>query len=242
MRKITCQIAGLLLVCLFGGSVQASADKPFSVVVGFSPPVSDFCRAILTEAFSRLGREVRVQHVPAERAIRLANDGIEDAECLRIKGIERLYPNLVQVPEPLFEVRFTAFVRKGFALQPGWKGLKPFDVGALYGWKLIEIKVKEVAPKSFVRVDQADSLFRMLQLGRIDVAALNTLDGELKLRELGIDGIEATQPPLAQVPLFLSLHKRHQNLIEPLARVFREMQTDGTWAAIERRILPAVGG
>lgn len=237
-----CQIAGVVFALLVTANVQAVVDTPFRIAVGFSSPVSDFCKAIMEEAFQRLGSSVRVRHAPAERAIRLANDGVEDAECLRVKGIERLYPNLVQVDEPLFEVRFAAFVRKGVAVAPGWQGLKPHNVGALYGWKLIEQQVLAVDPQTFVRVDRADALFRMLQMGRIDVAALNALDGQLKLRELGLSDIEMLQPPLAKVPLYLSLHVRHRALLAPLADVFRRMKSDGTWARIERQVLPQVEG
>lgn len=181
-----------------------------------------------------------MDHIPAERSIRLANDGIVDGDCMRIDSIEQLYPNLVQVPEAIFHVKFTAFVRKGFTLQPEWDGLKPHHVGALYGWKLIEMRVKAVEPKSFVRVDKAESLFQMLQLGRIDVAALNTLDGVRKLKEMKLSEIVPVKPPLASVPLYFCLHKSHTDLVEPLTDVFRSMKEDGTWQRIEAAHLPEI--
>lgn len=220
-----------------------AADDPFRVVIGFQPPVSALCNGLITEAFGRLGRTVQVRALPAERAIQLANAGVADAECLRIRGIERLYPNLVQVPIPLLEVQFVAFAnaKRKLSLAAGWRSLQPYHVGAVYGWKLIEMRVKEVNPRSFVRVDSAEALFRMLDLQRIDVAALNRLDGELQLRRLGIEGIQAIEPPLAQVPLYFSMHLRHRALVPDLQRVLQDMRQDGTWQRIYDDVLRAYG-
>jgi polar amino acid transport system substrate-binding protein len=44
----------------------------------------------------------------AARAISLTNDGIDDGLAARIGGLEKDYPNLVQVPEPIFVNDFVA--------------------------------------------------------------------------------------------------------------------------------------
>lgn len=234
--------ACLLLVTVSG--MPGPARAVFQVSLGFRAPVSAYCRAIVTEAFRRLGRWAEVRELPAERSIRLANEGFNDADCMRIKGIDRLYPDLVQVPEKIFDVRFYAFSRGDIRLEGGWQGLKPYNVATVYGWKLAEIKIAEVAPKSFLKVDTAEALFRMLDLGRIDVAVIGLLDGSVKLRRMGLWGrIKPVHPALATRELYFSMHRRHAGLREPLARAFREMKEDGTWKEIEDRTLgPLLSG
>ena len=56
--------------------------------------------------------EISIIFVPAERALRNVNDGIEDGNFLRIAGMSDKYPELVQVPEKLVVWEFVAFSRK----------------------------------------------------------------------------------------------------------------------------------
>ena len=58
-----------------------------------------FLDIIATEAFRRAGLELRLVKLPAERALLLANNGIEDGDLTRIPGLETQYPNLIRVPQ-----------------------------------------------------------------------------------------------------------------------------------------------
>jgi len=58
---------------------------------------------IAREAFRRCGYTLKLQTLPAERALHHADKGITDGELARIKGMEDIYPNLVRVPEKLID-------------------------------------------------------------------------------------------------------------------------------------------
>ncbi|MDO9632478.1 MAG: hypothetical protein Q7I92_11315, partial [Humidesulfovibrio sp.] len=89
---------------------------------------------IVTEAFRLLGMSPRLVRLSAERALQNANQGVDDGIYVRIAGLERLYPNLVMVPEPVTEFVFTAFTRDPALEVHSWAGLKPWNVGIITGW------------------------------------------------------------------------------------------------------------
>lgn len=220
----------------------AAAAQPVRVNVAFQAPLSQFCEVVLGEALRRLDRPLVVRSdLPAERAILRVSQGKDHADCMRVDGIRAMYPDLIQVPTPVFEVEFVAFTRQGTMLKPGWEGLRPYRVGAVKGWKLIESQVLAVQPRAFVQVGTADSLFRMLALGRVDVVALNRLDGERKLRELKLAGIAAAAEPLAVVPLYVTLHRSQGELARQLDSTFLVMRRDGSWERARRQVFQTGG-
>lgn len=232
-------IAGLLGVAT---TSAAASNAPVRVNVAFGAPLSIFCERVLDEALGRLGRTLALRtDLPAERAILRVSRGDDDADCLRVEEVRAMYPNLIQVPTPVFDVQFVAFTRAGMALPSGWEALQPYRVGAVKGWKLIETHVKRVQPRSFVQVGSVESLFQMLALGRVDVAALNRMDGEVTLRKLQMKGVVAASTPLASVPLYVTLHRSNGQLARQLDQVFLAMRRDGTWQRLHAQVF-AVGG
>lgn len=232
----------ILVIFILPISAVGQMNAPIKVNLAFRPPLSDFCSAIVEEAFKRIRRTAIVRvDLPAERAIQQVDQGVADADCLRVEGVKALYHNLIQVPTALFDVEFVSFSRPDLELSPGWAALAPYRVGAVKGWKLIELNVLAVKPKSFIQVGSADSLFRMLALGRIDVAALNRLDGLRKLGELKLLDTDLTITPLATASLYFTLHKRHAVLASELDEAFQAMQADGAWQEIYQRIFVTDG-
>jgi len=227
MIKINWLFLGL---CCWASALYA--QTPFKISCGFRPPVSDFSQRILEQAFAQLNKSVVFSVRPTERSIRLVNQGFEDADCFRVKGITGLYPDIIQVPEAVYFVRFSAFSQQPSLSLPHWRDLKPYRVGTVYGFKLIENKVNLVAPKTWVQLSNTDALFHMLYLNRLDVAVIGLQEGLYKLRQMGLPNISALDPPLASMPLFLSLHKKHANLVEPLTQIFKQMKKTGEWQLI----------
>jgi len=74
-----------------------SADEDKSLV--FSNSNADvggaIVRAIVPESASRFGYTVQFVHNPAERSLRLAEDGAVDGEGMRVRGLSSMYPNLI---------------------------------------------------------------------------------------------------------------------------------------------------
>ncbi len=87
--------------------------------------------AILKEAYASIGIDVTFQLYPARRSLIESNTGTIDGEVQRIDNINIKYPNLVQVPVPLFNLVGAIYTKtKSFEIK-GWESLQPYMVGIL---------------------------------------------------------------------------------------------------------------
>jgi polar amino acid transport system substrate-binding protein len=50
------------------------------------------------------------------------------------------------------------------------------------------------------------------------------------------------EPPLASVPMYMYLHRKHADLVDDAARALREMKADGTYASIVAETLSPIVG
>lgn len=208
----------------------------------YTPPYSTLDQTglldlIVKEVFRRAGiSDIFIQSLPAERCLRDANNGVTDGVIARTMGIEKLYPNLVAVPEATIESRdFVAFSRKYVVETSHWKSLQPYNIGLVRGWKIFEENA--LFHKSIVRLDSTKSLFMLLKADRIDIALNARLDGLVICKQLNIEDVKVMEPPLATRKMYMFLHKRHEHLIPKLASILTQMKKDGTFHKIKNKII-----
>lgn len=187
---------------------------------------------VVLEAFARIGYEVKILQLPSERALINANEGMDDGNYARIDGIEKTYPNLVKVPESITEFRFVAFSKH---LSPsfqtsGWDVLKPYNVGIITGWKILEANI--TGTKSLIRVRDQKILFELLNSGRADLIVYDQRQGSIALKESKLMDIKVLEPPLAVRDMYLYLHRKHTGLVPGIAEAIRSMKQDGTYRRI----------
>ncbi|MCB1955663.1 MAG: transporter substrate-binding domain-containing protein [Rhodocyclaceae bacterium] len=206
----------------------AGADDTLTISTNNTPRDRAVLEAVSREAFGRLGVGVQFVSLPSERSLRSADEGLVDGEGLRVAGLEGQYPRLRRVPESYVGIDFVAFARDGaIRLDDGWAGLAPYRVVFINGWKLFERQV--TVARSVTKVDQPEQLFRMLAAGRADLVLYTRADGLALIRQLGLGGIAAVEPPLKQADMYLYLHQSKSALVEPLAGALQAMKTDGTY-------------
>lgn len=218
----------LLFVVLLGVA-SALGQEVFVVNTPFTPPVSTFFRLVLEEAFSRLQIPLLFQEVLAERSLRLVSSGVDDADCCRVlEAIHADYPELLSVPVSFYTATFSAFSKDPALQIKNWQDLKPYNVGVVTGWKILVDEVARIEPAGYTKVDNLETLFKMLDLGRIDIATMGYRSGMMTIHDLGLEGIYVLEPPLAQRKMYMQLNKRHAELLPKIAKVFQEMEADGT--------------
>jgi len=193
---------------------------------------------IVAEAFHRLGIPVQLVRLTAERALQNADAGIDDGIYVRIAGMERMYPNLVMVPEPVSEFLFTAFAKDPAVQVKSWDDLKPYNVALINGWKIVEANTR--GARSVTGVKNEDALFGLLERNRADVVVLDLYSGQEVIRRLGLSGVRALSPPLERRKMYIYLHKRHAELVPRLAEALRQMRRDGTTLRLTRAGLAEV--
>jgi polar amino acid transport system substrate-binding protein len=190
-----------------------------------TPEGTGFEDKIFAEAFRRIGREVRIIHLPAERAILQADQGMNDGTFLRIAGQEKNYPNLIRVPEKIWTFEWVVFSKKADLPIKDWEGLSPYDVGIVRGCKVSEAHIRQT--RSLTRVPDTEALFNLLTHDRADLVVFDRLQGMAHIKSKGLSEVKPHDSVLASRDMFLYLHRRHAQLVAPLAAALRAMKADG---------------
>ena len=219
-----------------------AAERPVLVLNDTNDPPfttadrSGFLDVVAGEAFRRVGVELRLVKLPAERGLINANAGIEDGDMVRIAGLEKQYPNLVRVPEKLVDWEFTAF-SKDASIASNWTALRRRSVGLIKGWKIYEQNM--AGAERAVTADDPAQLFRLLELDRIEVALYMRWMGLALVKQQGLKDVQPLEPPLATREMFIYLHKRHAQLAPRLADALRALKRDGFYErAYREKLLP----
>lgn len=193
---------------------------------------------LATEIFTRLGYKVVITPVHAERGLINLDQGIDDVILSRIPGLEKQYANIVQQQEPAVTWRFVAFTKTPGVRIRHWDELANYHVALVTGWKIFEQNVTRY--KTLTKVSNADQLFRMLDLGRVDVAVYAERPGYRLLEKMHIQGIYAVQPPLSITEKYFYLNKRHAELVPRADAVLRQIKRDGTYQRIVDTVAPSI--
>lgn len=231
----------LTVILLLWQAAPLFAQPPLTLNTFAGPPLSTpeqggYYDRILLAAFQRLGVPITIGHLPAERSLMNADAGIDDGDFVRIAGLEKKYPNLVMVPEPLDAFHFVAFIRHLTLKTVDWSSLQPYRIGIVRGWKILEENLAGVRELTMAKNQM--QLFMLLKNGRIDAAIYAREEGWGLIRRFGISDAAVLSPPLAVRPMHLYLHKKHAGLVAPLAAELRAMKQDGTYATIAHQTLP----
>lgn len=229
----------VLILLLLSGQVTG-APPELVLNTTFSPPLvskdkSGFLDRLYSELFGRLGIEFKIQALPGERALIDANAGIDDGDVGRIDQLGGAYPNLVHGEEPVMEYRMAVFSRRHEFRVAGPESLKPYDVGIVIGWKIIERTV--TGTHSVMSVGRIEQLFSLLERDRIDLVVFSDVIGLETLKRMGITDIRMLQPPLLRGNWYLHLNKKHAALLPRIDAELRRMKQDGSYARIENETL-----
>lgn len=218
-----------------------------TLVIGttYSPPYSTpegtglFDR-LLEAALALLGMQLEMRLLPAERSLLDANAGIIDGDVGRVAEVGALYENLRRVPTPILKRRqFVAFSTCRDLPEGAWTALGDYHVGFVNGWKLFEPLV--AGARSVTRVDNTEALFSLLARDRLDMALTARIDGLLEAQRLGLKRVCIVPPPIAEVSMYLFLHARHADLVDPLGAVLAAMEETGASDLIRQAVFAQYG-
>jgi len=214
-----------VVVLLGASSLQASEKKVvFSTIQGsFNGLLAE---AVLKDVYGRLGITITTAPASGSRALADAKNGITDSEVQRIARIGELNPTLLRVEVPLFPLEAVVFIKDKPIELDGLESLKPFSVGIVRGVVYAEEMSKQL--NRVTRLTDQAQLFQLLDRERLDAVIINRYSGLYTLRQEGITGIHALEPPLLTRDMYHYLHEKHADLVPRVERVLREMQDDGS--------------
>ena len=227
------------VLALFSG--RALAVDPAVLVLNNTnhPPYSTaqgdgYVDRIAFEAFRRLGLQLKLVQMPAERGLLSADNGSIDGDLTRIAGLEAQYPHLQRVPEKLMDWEFAAF-SKYPERKSSVDAVRARPVGLIKGWKIYEKMT--AGSVSVTTADDADQLFRLLRMGRVDTALYERWLGRALITQAGDRNIYVNLPLLARREMFIYLNEKHAEMVPRLAVVLRELKNEGFYAHAFRAAL-----
>lgn len=180
---------------------------------------------VVQVAARRAGIPVAARAVPAERALALANSGATDGDVARIEGLEKQYPNLIRVPQPVYQYAAYAFALKKLDVSAGWESLRGHGICIRRGIKLFEIRTESMSRQV---LDDEASVLRMLRSGGCEIGLLEPNSPAVKAELEAQSPLYKLLPPLEVTPLYLYLHKSHAALAPRFAEALKQMRQDGT--------------
>lgn len=233
----------ILIIFLYSFQSTINAQSTLVLNVVGQPPLNTkthdgFMDDVVREAIRRIGYRLVMHRFPAERGLRNANNGLIDGEMSRVKGMDKLYPNLMRVPEKIMDWEFCVFSKKPIKLHKGWDSLANRNVAFITGWKILEKNVPRSAEITKTRNSQ--QLFTLLKLNRADFIIYERWGGSRILNKSHLYKVKLRQPCLASKAMFIYLHKKHRALVPRLSRALADMKKDGSYRRYVRKYLTPV--
>lgn len=224
---------------LFAAEFTSAAQPPFVMSTSVRAPLyfedgTGYFNLLSAEIFRRLDMKYELAYLPASRALVFADNKTVDGTGPRTAAIEKKFPNLIRVPIDVFQFDFMVYSKDPEISISGWSSLKPYSVGLINGWKIVEQNTTEA--RLVTKATNFDQLLKLLDLGRVEVAIMDRVMAGWQLEQLGLD-LHVIEPPIISRPNFIYVHKQHAALVPEITRVLSEMQQDGSLAAIRAKTL-----
>jgi len=183
-------------------------------------------RIVLPQIYKNIGIDITVTPLPAQRAQLVASTGEKDGEIMRIwtYGIEN--NQMIRVPTPYYYLETMPFTLKGRHLDIRDKDdLKKYKLAKVRGVKHTNNITKGI--NDVYEMNSTENMFKLLQKRMVDVVLTNTFDGVLTLERLGYENITPRNKPLAVLPLYHYIYKKHVALMPLINQEILRLQASG---------------
>lgn len=183
-------------------------------------------RIVLPKIYNNIGLKAEVTPLPGNRAQYVANSGISDGEIMRIWSYGDENPNTIRVSTPYYYLETMPFVLKNSNITiKNQHDLKKYRLSKVRGVKHTNNITKGLS--QVYDMSTTADMFKLLLNGKVDVVLTNTLDGALTLSRLGLNEKIVSLNPLARLPLFHYIHKKHKHLVPVINQAIINMQATG---------------
>lgn len=239
--SITRLFLGIILIFF---NLPVFSQPTIVLNTAFGPPVSNaaqtgFGDRVMSEAFRRIGYKLETSRLPAERALINANRGIDDGDLARIGGLQKQYPNLIQVPESYLTIDLVLYTKNYPAFTvTGWDSVASHSLAIISGWKILERNFAKLGNRvETIKTDSPEQSFSLLQNDRVDFIAYSNWSGMGYIKAHNITNVKLLKPPLARPKFYVYLHKKHEKIVPQLAAAIKSMKADGTLQTLYDRLL-----
>lgn len=231
--------AGLLLIAISGPLLADEELKPLKMDSPIQPdsPYSQFVGELLGNAYASLGYRLKLESMPLGRSFIEADEGRLDGLRDRGQSIGGVYPNLIQVPFPLYDFNLVLLAdrrRCGLCELGDLNSLV-----TLRGFQFQEdyFNRQPVHPQ-ILKLGDTNAVLDMLRLKRVDAAVMTELIVPASFYQSSAHWI---QYPLDNASIFHYLHAKHASLARKLASKLEEMELTGeVWRLRQKYGIPPI--
>jgi len=212
---------GLLIALGLLSTCDTHADDALRIAGGSSYVVANGI-ALLRQAYRRLGLRIEAVEVPAERGLRMSNEGSLDGEALRVEGLEQQYPNLIRIPVAVLATSVEAIAIDPSVRVSSWDDLRTYSLCIPHGIKAIELPT---AGMKTYAVNSVQQIIKMLQANHCQIGVIASATWA-DYEALDWAGIRSAGR-LGDFALYHYLNKRHAALVPRVTVVLEHMRAEG---------------
>ena len=225
-------------VILFGLFLAKTATAQTVVLVTPLNSVDTIIsEVILRTAYKRIGVDIDIQKLPAERALRMADAGKVTGEVQRIFGINKTYTNLVRIDPSINYIEASVFAREQGLSINGKNSLRGHRVCIIRGIKFAERLTEGM---DVLRTKDYTMLFKMLVSGRCELALSPKFNGLYNMKLNGISEVYPLSPALERFDLYHYIHVSQKDLIPKIKTVLKDMHKKGELGRIREQVMQTV--
>lgn len=187
-------------------------------------PTYKISRAILKEAYQRIGMNISFAILPASRGLKMSSNGVLDGEMHKIAGIDKNNKNLIMIPVPINKIDVVAFVKNPNITINSAHDLIHHKIGVEKRMKFADELTQGLDVEKATSIKQ---LFLMLDKERLDVVVTVHIAGLHTIKELHLEGAQFKIFPLQQKKMYHYLHFRHQAVVPRITETLKTMEEQG---------------
>ena len=179
---------------------------------------------ILIKAYARANIKIEPLFISLEESLQRSNAGITDGELARIKGITKLYPNLIRVPVCITSVEAMAFSKTNTIYIHNWHDLEGQNFTIVKGAKFIENATKMMHKDHVTSIQQA---FNNLEDGTTDIIVIPKKTAIRMILKKEFKNIKPISEVLEKQDLYHFVYKKNAYLIPIITPILQRMQDNG---------------
>lgn len=214
----------ILLLCLSSISAFAQPDKTLTLTISnTSTGIMNAYFEFLKTAYNEIGYNVTLKKLSDKRSYASADNGMVDGLVLTSRTILKTHKNLIAVDIPLTKIELVAYsITKDFKVEAeNIESFKPYKIGILRGYHLVN-KLTHNMNRQIV--DNYDSLFSILQIGRVDIVIILKTEAQRFLNaNPQFKDVKELKPPIYALPLYHLLNKRHEALAQKIKPIIERL-------------------
>jgi len=223
----------LLTFCFLYISQTHASDNMIRIAV---EPNNAFLERLLPHILKEGEIQAELLKYPTSRALQELNAGNVDANGLRLRVVEKHFPNIIRMPVPIMDIDFIAITNRPDISIHHWDDLKKYRVAYPSGWKIFEVNV----PKEthVTTVNSQEQLFKILDLNRVEVILISKPIAHLLLKSHPVQNVRLLTPPLHQTPSYMFFHKSKSVVMERMSTALTRIKQNGIYHRIYSDMYP----